>query len=100
MSAKPFQFLIKGYQRFISPLLGDNCRYYPTCSAYSHEAFEKHGVLKGLYLTLHRLLRCHPWGGTNWTDPVPDQFAWGTLFRYKRADKACTCKHHSHHQTE
>lgn len=93
---KFFQLLIRGYQIAISPLLGGNCRFYPTCSAYSHEAFEKHGVLKGFYLSARRLLRCHPWGGTNWTDPVPDQFAWGKVFRYKRADR-CGCKHHSHH---
>lgn len=93
---KIFQLLIRGYQIAISPLLGGNCRFYPTCSAYSHEAFEKHGILKGFYLSLRRLLRCHPWGGKNWTDPVPDQFAWNKVFRYKRPE-SCGCKHHSHH---
>ena len=63
-------FLIKGYQKFISPLLGDNCRFYPTCSAYAIEALRVHGALKGSYLAIRRILKCHPFhkGGI---DPVP-----------------------------
>ncbi|HPZ22380.1 MAG TPA: membrane protein insertion efficiency factor YidD [Bacillota bacterium] len=53
-------FLIKGYRRFISPLLGHNCRFRPTCSVYAIQAYEKYGFLKGSFLTLRRLLRCHP----------------------------------------
>ena len=62
---------IRGYRRFVSPLLGSNCRFYPTCSAYAIEALEKHGVLKGGYLTARRFIKCHPFhpGGC---DPVPD----------------------------
>lgn len=62
--------LIRGYQLFISPLLGPRCRFYPTCSHYALEAIETHGALKGSWLSLCRLLRCHPWseGGV---DPVP-----------------------------
>lgn len=62
--------LIKGYQYLLSPLIGQQCRYYPTCSQYALEAIEKHGAIKGGYYTTHRLLRCHPWcaGGH---DPTP-----------------------------
>lgn len=62
--------LIRGYQVAISPLLPASCRYYPTCSAYALEAFERHGVIKGLKLSVARILRCHPFrpGGF---DPVP-----------------------------
>ncbi|MDD4657507.1 MAG: membrane protein insertion efficiency factor YidD [Eubacteriales bacterium] len=52
--------LIKGYRRFISPFLGQNCRFRPTCSEYAIQAYEKYGFFKGSYLTLRRLLRCHP----------------------------------------
>ncbi|MDR2780588.1 MAG: membrane protein insertion efficiency factor YidD [Synergistaceae bacterium] len=65
--------LIKTYRRFISPLLGAHCRFYPTCSQYALEAFQKHGFLKGIILTARRLARCGPWhqGGI---DRVPDEF--------------------------
>jgi uncharacterized protein len=64
---------IKFYKTFISPVLGNNCRFYPSCSTYSMEALRLHGALKGCYLTLRRLLKCHPFheGGV---DPVPEQF--------------------------
>lgn len=58
------------YQHFISPLKGPSCRFTPTCSQYAVEALQKHGPLKGLYLAVRRLLRCHPWGGCGY-DPVP-----------------------------
>ena len=62
--------LIRGYQLAISPWLGRNCRFHPTCSLYTLEAIERHGALKGLWLGLRRVLRCHPFhpGGH---DPVP-----------------------------
>ena len=52
--------LIKAYRRFISPLLGRSCRFRPTCSQYALQAYEKYGFIKGSYLTLRRILRCHP----------------------------------------
>lgn len=67
----PFIFLIRGYQILISPLLPATCRYSPTCSAYSLEALQKHGIFKGGWLALKRIGSCHPWGGSGY-DPVPD----------------------------
>ena len=61
---------IRFYQWCISPLLPAACRYHPTCSAYAVEAIERHGLVRGGGLTLKRLLRCHPWGGSGY-DPVP-----------------------------
>lgn len=65
--------IIKFYKYFISPLLGNRCRFYPSCSSYSLEALQLHGAILGSYLTLRRLLRCHPFhaGGI---DPVPEKF--------------------------
>ena len=62
--------LIRFYQQVISPHLGANCRYTPTCSAYAIQALQKHGLLKGSWLALRRILRCNPWGGSGY-DPVP-----------------------------
>jgi putative membrane protein insertion efficiency factor len=61
---------IKLYQLIISPWLGPSCRYTPTCSQYGIEALKKHGPLKGLWLTLKRVVSCNPWGGHG-HDPVP-----------------------------
>ncbi len=66
----PFILLIKIYRYTISPMLPKSCRYTPTCSQYGIEAFEKHGVFKGFWLTLKRVLSCNPWGGSGY-DPVP-----------------------------
>lgn len=62
--------LIKFYQNCISPLLPPTCRYTPTCSQYAVEAIKKYGPLKGGWLALKRILRCHPFGGSGY-DPVP-----------------------------
>lgn len=62
---------VRAYRLIFSPWVGHNCRYHPTCSAYALEAFEKHGGLKGGWLTLRRILRCHPWGRGG-IDNVPD----------------------------
>ncbi len=61
---------IRFYRLFISPVLPPACRFYPSCSAYALEAILLHGLLKGGWLTLKRLARCHPWGGSGY-DPVP-----------------------------
>ena len=62
--------LIRIYQYVISPLYGPTCRFQPTCSQYGLEAFRKHGFFKGGWLTIRRIGRCHPWGGSGY-DPVP-----------------------------
>ncbi|MBP9906291.1 MAG: membrane protein insertion efficiency factor YidD [Rhodoferax sp.] len=63
--------VVKAYRLLLSPSLGSSCRFEPTCSAYAIGALQRHGALKGSYLTLHRIGRCHPWcaGGL---DPVPE----------------------------
>lgn len=61
---------IKFYQKFISPLTPPSCRFTPSCSQYALEALRKHGPIKGLWLAIRRILRCHPWGGSGY-DPVP-----------------------------
>lgn len=68
----PFIWLIKGYQRYISPLTPPSCRYMPTCSQYSIEALQKHGLRKGGWLAIKRISSCHPWGGSGY-DPVPEK---------------------------
>lgn len=66
----PFVFLIKTYKLVISPWLPRACRYTPTCSEFALEAFNKYGPFKGFYLSLKRILSCHPWGGHG-HHPVP-----------------------------
>ena len=68
--ARGLALVVRGYQRFISPAFPPACRFYPTCSQYTLEALQRHGALKGTWLGLRRLARCHPWhpGGH---DPVP-----------------------------
>lgn len=66
---------IRLYQLTLSPWVGRDCRYLPTCSQYGIEAISRHGPLKGGYLTLMRIARCHPFGGRGY-DPVPAKFRW------------------------
>ncbi len=62
--------MISIYKRCISPYMPPSCRFTPTCSTYAIEALQKHGPLRGLWLTVKRICRCHPWGGSGY-DPVP-----------------------------
>ena len=71
MIVKLLQSIFKLYYRLLSPLLGNRCRFAPSCSEYAHQALERHGLVKGLWLTIKRLCRCHPWGGDGF-DPVPE----------------------------
>ncbi len=67
---KSFIYIIKFYQITISPLLGANCRYQPTCSNYFITCLEKHNIPYAIYLGIKRICRCHPFGGSGY-DPVP-----------------------------
>lgn len=65
-----FLFFIRLYRKYISPLSNPNCRFFPTCSAYAYEAIKKYGALKGGFLTVKRILKCHPFNAGGY-DPVP-----------------------------
>ncbi len=65
-----FLTLVRGYQRFISPMKPPSCRFSPTCSQYSYEAIEKYGAIKGLWMSIKRVGRCHPFNPGGY-DPVP-----------------------------
>lgn len=66
----PLVLFIRGYQLIISPILGSNCRFMPTCSEYAMESFKEYGLIKGTYLSIKRIGKCHPWGGHGY-DPIP-----------------------------
>jgi len=68
----PFILLIRFYQVAISPYTPSSCRFSPTCSHYAIEAFQVHGPIRGLWLTVKRIGKCHPWGSSGY-DPVPDK---------------------------
>ena len=70
--AHALRALVYLYRWTLSPFVGMHCRFQPTCSCYSIEALEKHGAIRGGWLTVHRLARCHPWGGSGY-DPVPER---------------------------
>ncbi|HKJ04075.1 MAG TPA: membrane protein insertion efficiency factor YidD [Geopsychrobacteraceae bacterium] len=70
MVVKPFIFLIDFYRYLISPFLPQSCRFHPTCSSYARDALIKHGLFKGLYLSLMRILKCHPFHPGGY-DPLP-----------------------------
>ena len=71
MGSKLLLIIIRAYRKFLSPILPDSCRFYPSCSAYAEEAVLRHGFIRGFWLSTKRVLRCHPLnpGGH---DPVPD----------------------------
>jgi len=71
MLNRPMILLVRGYQLLISPFLGNNCRYMPSCSAYTIEAMEKWGAWRGLWMGIRRVSRCHPFHEGGY-DPVPD----------------------------
>lgn len=79
----PFVLIIRAYQLLISPLLGPRCRFYPSCSHYGIEALQTHGLLKGSWLTLKRISRCHP-GNEGGIDLVPD-----TEHKHRCSDSGC-----------
>jgi uncharacterized protein len=64
--------LIRAYRYVVSPWLGANCRFLPSCSEYGIEAIHQHGAGRGVWLALRRVVRCHPWGGEG-VDPVPNR---------------------------
>jgi putative membrane protein insertion efficiency factor len=84
--------VIRLYQLILSPLVGPSCRFSPSCSHYGMQAFRHHGFLAGLWLTLARLARCHPWGGHG-HDPVPDQFTWWRSRRHAQSDRWRSRRH-------
>lgn len=76
--------LIRLYRFVASPWVGNQCRFHPTCSVYAEEALHRHGPVRGLVLTLGRLLSCQPWSKRPAFDPVPDRFEWRASIGYKR----------------
>lgn len=71
LAARIIALPVRAYRTLLSPWVGHGCRFHPTCSAYALEALEKHGAIRGTYLAIRRILRCHPWGGSG-VDNVPD----------------------------
>ena len=71
---------IRLYQRLLSPLVGARCKFHPSCSEYAARAILRYGPIRGIYLGVRRLIRCHPWslGGI---DPVPETFSWRAVQR-------------------
>jgi putative membrane protein insertion efficiency factor len=72
LARRLFVLPIRGYQRLFSPVFGERCKYYPSCSEYAVQAVERFGILRGLVLAGWRLLRCNPWSHGGY-DPVEDQ---------------------------
>lgn len=70
MLAWPLIILVRCYRVAISPWLGIHCRFQPSCSSYAIEALQQHGILRGSWMAVKRIGRCHPWGGSGY-DPVP-----------------------------
>jgi putative membrane protein insertion efficiency factor len=79
--------VLRLYRAVVSPLYGQVCRYYPSCSQYAMEAIGIHGALKGSWLAARRVSRCHPWSSGG-LDPVPSTFHWPSMFQRHRAAAA------------
>lgn len=90
MTARLAVLLIRGYQVFLSPIVGGSCRFEPSCSAYAIEALETHGAVRGLMLAARRVGRCHPFGGHGF-DPVPPAEAGHSHFRKAAPGRKCEC---------
>ncbi len=81
--AYPLVWLVRFYQMAVSPYLGSNCRYTPTCSQYTIEALKTHGLFTGGWLAIRRISSCHPWGGSGY-DPVPTEEELQRRIPYKK----------------
>ena len=68
----PVLIIIKAYQLILSPILGSNCRFLPTCSEYAIESLKSYGLIKGIFLIVIRIGKCHPWGSRGY-DPIPSK---------------------------
>lgn len=79
-------WIVRAYRLVLSPMLGQNCRFYPSCSCYAIEALQTHGALRGSWLTVRRLGRCHPWNAGG-LDPVPPKR------QQHSSSAACGCNH-------
>ena len=88
---------VRAYRALLSPLLRPSCRFYPTCSDYTLQALQQHGALKGLWLAIGRISRCHPWGGSG-LDPVPGTPDWDRVNSPEFQGQDCTHHHHLHTQ--
>jgi putative membrane protein insertion efficiency factor len=77
--------LVMVYQWTLAPILGNNCRFEPSCSNYALDALSKHGAIRGGLMATWRILRCNPWGGAGW-DPVPDVLATGCGHGHRHDD--------------
>lgn len=86
---------VKVYSYAVSPLLGANCRFHPTCSAYAVGAIDRHGALKGGFLAFRRILKCHPWHKGPIVDPVPAAIDRAPCIGYKRAEHSKKEKDHA-----
>ena len=110
MIARFFIGLIRLYQIILSPFLGNQCRFHPTCSAYAIEAIQVHGSVKGGFMGLWRILRCHPWSKGSWIDPVPpkqspnkaERVGSAPPFGYNHVTRSCGshCNHAPHHKNQ
>ncbi|MGE0187980.1 MAG: membrane protein insertion efficiency factor YidD [Steroidobacteraceae bacterium] len=84
--------LITAYRYLISPWLGSNCRFYPSCSCYAHQALLEHGSMKGLWLGVRRVLRCHPWHAGGY-DPVPPNKSNKPIAQGAHSTQSGNCSH-------